>query len=86
MQTVKQNDNWLGRHMEKMTDIELSEMFAEIADFRKIGVLKGDKLRNLAIDFSKNVSHDEYGLNMRLVEDEVLFEISRRFYNALCHD
>lgn len=82
MKTINQANNWLGNRMAGMSDVELSEMFSEIADFRKTGILKGDKLRDLAKEFSDNVSRDEYSLNMRLVEDEVLFEMRRRFYNA----
>lgn len=62
---------------------ELAGLFKEIADFRRTGILKGEALRNLAREFSDNVSHTDYGQNMRLVEDEVLFEMSRRYYNSL---
>lgn len=80
---IQQRDNWLGQRMKNMDDIELAELFNEIAEFRKTGILKGEKLRDLAKEFSDNVSHTNYSENMRLIEDEILFEMSRRYFNSL---
>ena len=79
---IKQKDNWLGNRLKNMSEIELCELFKEIAGFREIGVLEGEKLRKFERDFSDNVSHTRIGECMRLVEDEILFEISRRYYNS----
>ncbi len=78
---IAQKNNWLGRKMESLNTSELSAIFEEVAKYRKTGILKSGKLRKLEADFSDNVSHTPYGECMRLVEDAVLFEMSRRFYN-----
>ena len=83
MKEIEQINTWLGQRMKNMSEAELAELFKEISDFRRTGVLKGEQLRNLAKEFSDNVTHTDYGQNMRLVEDEVLFEMSRRYYNSL---
>ncbi len=81
MSTINQVDNWLGKKMESMEDIELCRLFEEIDSFRRTGLLQEKGLRALEKEFSENVSHTSYGECMRLVEDEVLFEMSRRFFN-----
>ncbi len=78
---IKQKDNWLGHKMENISEDDLLVLFTEIESFRRTGILKGEKLRNLEREFSENVSHTRIGECMRLIEDEILFEISRRFYN-----
>lgn len=83
MNQIKQTNTWLGQHMQDMGDATLATLFKEIAEFRKSGILNGDQLRNLAKEFSDNVAHTAYGENMRLIEDAVLFEMSRRYYNSL---
>lgn len=82
MKEIEQINTWLGQRMKNMSEAELAELFKEISGFRRTGVLKGEQLRNLAKEFSDNVAHTDYGQNMRLVEDEVLFEMSRRYYNS----
>lgn len=67
-----------------MNDKEISDMFNEIAKFRKIGLLQSkSRLRALEVEFSDNVSHTPYGDCLRLIEEEVLFEMSRRYYNQI---
>lgn len=83
MKEIKQVDTWLGRRMQDIGEAALAELFEEIAEFRKTGILNGEQLRNLAKEFSENVTHTAYGENMRLIEDEVLFEMSRRYYNSM---
>lgn len=80
---IQQIDTWLGRRMQDMSEVQLATLFKEIAGFRRTGILKGEELRKLARDFSDNVTHTEYGQNMRLIEDEVLFEMSRRYFNSI---
>lgn len=81
MKKIEQRDNWLGQQMEKKTDEELRELFSEISSFRRTGLLVGGCLRAFELEFSQNVSHTAPGDCMRLVEDEILFEMSRRYYN-----
>lgn len=69
MNDIPQLNTWLGQRMQDMGEAELAGIFKEIADFRRTGILKGDALRNLAREFSD--------------EDEILFEMSRRYYNSL---
>lgn len=83
MKEIRQIDTWLGCRMKDMSEADLSSVFKEIAEFRRTGILKGDRLRNLAREFSDSVTHTDYGQNMRLIEDEVLFEMSRRYYNSI---
>lgn len=78
---IKQKNNWLGNKLDAMPQNQLMVLFKEIAEFRQTGMLSGNELRNLEKEFSDNVSHTTYSECMRLIEDEVLFEISRRFYN-----
>lgn len=83
MKKIEQIDTWLGHRMKNLNEMELAELFKEIVAFRRTGILQGDKLRSLARDFSDNVTHTDYGQNMRLIEDEVLFEMGRRYYNSM---
>ena len=76
---IKQVDTWLGRRVESLSAAELCALFKEIAEFRRTGILTGNRLRNLSREFSENVTHS--AMDMRIVEDEILFEISRRYYN-----
>ena len=82
MEEIYQIDTWLGKCMQNMKTEQLLVLFKEITIFRRTGILQGENLRNLAKNFSNNVTHTDYGRNMRLVEDEGLFEMSRRFYNS----
>lgn len=80
---IQQKDNWLGHKMENISDPDLFALFEEITEFRRIGILVGGTLRALEREFSDNVSKTSYGECMRLVEDAVLYEMARRFHNAL---
>ena len=83
MEPIQQRTNWLGQKMADMSEDMLSSLFVEISNFRDTGLLVGGNLRNLEKEFSDNVSHTPYGDCMRLVEDEFLYEMSRRYYNSL---
>ena len=83
MEPIQQRTNWLGQKMADMSEDMLSSLFVEISNFRDTGLLVGENLRNLEKEFSDNVSHTPYGDCMRLVEDEALYEMSRRYYNSL---
>ena len=78
---LQQKDYWLGHRIAAYEPTELMALFEEIYDFRRTGILKGGKLRALEMEFSANVSNTKGGDCLRLVEDEVLFEMSRRYYN-----
>lgn len=78
---IKQKDTWLGNRLEAMSQDEILEIFKEITQFKRTGLLEGRRLRRLEAEFSENVSHTPGGECMRLVEEEVLFEMARRFYN-----
>ena len=83
MKPIEQRKNWIGQKLADMSEDMLSSLFVEITNFRNTGILKGGNLRNLEKEFSDNVSHTPYGDCMRLIEDEVLYEMSRRYYNSL---
>ena len=78
---IKQKNNGLGAKMSAIPQNQLMILFEEIAEFRRTGILSGGELRDLEKEFSDNVSHTPYSECMRLIEDEVLFEMSRRYYN-----
>lgn len=78
---IEQRENWLGNRLKALTQSELLELIEEITSFRRTGLLKGGKMRTLEKQFSENVSHTSIGDCMRLIEDEILFEAARRFYN-----
>ena len=78
---IEQRENWLGNRLKALTQSELLELIEEIANFRRTGLLKEKKMRTLEKQFSENVSHTPIGDCMRLIEDEILFEAARRFYN-----
>lgn len=77
----KQKDTWLGRRLEAMPQDEILKIFEEITEFKRTGFLKGERLRGLEAEFSENVSHTKGDECMRLIVEEVLFELSRRLYN-----
>ena len=83
MNPIQQQNNWLGQKMADMSEDMLASLFKEIDEFRNTGLLKGGNLRDLEKEFSNNVSHTPYGSCMKLVEYEILYEISRRYYNSL---
>lgn len=80
--TILQKDNWLGQRLGAMEETDLLYLFEEISRFQDTGILERGKLRALEEEFSDNVAHTRKGECMRLVEDAVLFEIARRFYNG----
>ena len=83
MEPIQPRTNWLGQKMADMSEDMLSSLFVEISNFRDTGLLVGGNLRNLEKEFSDKVTHTPYGDCMRLVEDEALYEMSRRYHNSL---
>lgn len=51
---------------------ELVEIFSEIKEYRRTGILKGDKFRALGRRFP-------FEIEIRSLEDAVLFEIAQRY-------
>ena len=71
--------NWLGTRMSQLSNEELCSIYEEIHSLRKTGLLSGDaRLRELDTEFRREHDCDS---NLRLIEDAVLYEIGRRFYN-----
>lgn len=74
------NSNWFAARVSELSDDDLCAVYEEVHDFRKTGILDGDAaLRKLDREFREQFDSNS---SLRLVEDAVLFEIGRRFYNA----
>lgn len=69
---------WLQQRLAAFSRDELANLFNEIAEYRRTGMLKGNKLESLESEVSEEFNTPA-GENLRLVEDEILFEISRRY-------
>lgn len=68
--------------MAELTDNELLCLFPDIAEFRRQGLLRGDSpVRDLDAKFRAACNTDNSML--RQVEDAVLYEMARRYNNAL---
>ena len=66
--------------LKKLTDKELKSAASEVIDWHKTGILKGDRLRNIANEYkSLNIPSD---ICLTLAEKEVLFESTIRFINS----
>ena len=78
------DETWFGQNIGTLAYDDLRQLFLEINSFRRTGLLASPaKLRDLERQFSNTIhSHG----NLRIVEDEVLFEMDRRFYNQGCSD
>lgn len=70
--------NWLEERFKQASDEELFAIFTEIAEFHREGVLRPDaKLRDIEWGYRAVVCTTSSLL--RTVEDQALFEMSRRF-------
>lgn len=74
--------NYIGEHLSNISDEELCVIFKEIAEYRQEGILNGNSLRDLAKVYA-DVLQTSVSECIRLTEDAVLFEMSRRFHNIL---
>ena len=74
--------NWLGEYTSNMSNKHLCAVFKEIVEYRQEGVLGGSLLRDFAKTYAEN-SLNSVSECIRLTEDAVLFEMSRRFHNSL---
>lgn len=77
---LKNQPNWLGQRMVAIDDDTIRKLFIDIANFRRTGILSKDSyLHNLDKEFSAEIHNKDN--HLRIIEDEVLFEMGRRFYN-----
>ncbi len=79
---IASRHNWLGEYTSNMSNKHLCAVFKEIVEYRQEGVLGGSLLRDFARIYAKN-SLNSVSECIRLTEDAVLFEMSRRFHNSL---
>ena len=71
--------DWISIRVSIESGQSLMTMLDDIRSFRKTGVLRDDStLRVIDREFTAQFSTDS---NLRLVENAVLYEISRRWYN-----
>ena len=79
---IEARDHWIEDITSALDDHTLCEMFEEVVEFRKSGVLKKEsKLRGLSRQFEEHTHVDNGWL--RQAEDAVLYEMSRRYHNSL---
>ncbi len=77
---LKNQPNWLGQRMVSIDDDTIRKLFIDIANFRRTGILSKDSyLHTLDKEFSAEIHNKDN--HLRIIEDEVLFEMGRRFYN-----
>mgnify|MGYP000801666895 CR=1 FL=1 len=70
---IKQMNNWLGNRVEAFSDEDLREMFLEISDFRRTGLLTGpSKLRKFEREFSDHVQNHDLQSGYFLRGDEIM--------------
>lgn len=71
--------NWLSIRVAVINARELCQLYKDIYDFHKTGVLaENSEMRTIAEEFEREIS-GEY--NLRIVEQAILNELGRRFYN-----
>lgn len=78
---IAPHNNWTGMVAAAFTEKELLTMFAEIAEYRRTGILADETLLRRYETRYRDETGDEGVLALRLLEDTILFEISRRYYN-----
>lgn len=78
---IESRNHWIENITSALDDHTLCEMFEEVVEFRKSGVLKEEaKLRGLSNQFSEHSYIDNGWL--RQAEDAVLYEMSCRYHNS----
>ena len=78
---ITPHNNWTGMTTAAFAEEELLTMFAEIAEYRRTGILADETLLRRYETRYRDETGDEGVLALRLLEDTILFEISRRYYN-----
>ena len=81
---IENRDHWINQIMDKVSDYELTAMFADLTEFRRTALLKLESpVRALDRIFRKQCGQNDAML--RVVEDAVLYEMARR-YNNMAED
>lgn len=77
------DEHWLSQMVANKTDQQLITMYEEVCIFRNTGVIPKEcqALRDLARDIQAVTRADN--IQLRMAEDALLFEMSRRYYNSL---
>lgn len=81
MRIIESTAGWLGSMLDGLTEMELYELFDEIAEHRASGNLKEDgEIIKLSTPLAEQLASDIASTNP-MVEDSVTFEIARRANN-----
>ena len=81
---IENRNHWIDQIMDKVSDYELTAMFADLTEFRRTALLKPESpVRALDRIFRKQCGQSDTML--RVVEDAVLYEMARR-YNNMAED
>lgn len=76
-------NNWLAKTIGQKNDHDLANLYTDIVGFRKTGLLPPHStLRELTNELEKKMSIPSTTF-MRQVEDAILYEMARRYYNLL---
>lgn len=77
------DEHWLSQMVANKTDQQLATMYEEVCIFRKTGVIPKEcqTLRDLAREIQAVTKADN--IQLRMAEDALLYEMSRRYYNSL---
>lgn len=83
IQQKSADEHWLSQMVANKTDQQLVTMYGEVCIFRKTGVIPKEcqTLRDLAREIQAVTKADN--IQLRMAEDALLYEMSRRYYNSL---
>lgn len=81
MRIIESTAGWLGPMLDGLTEMELYELFVEIAEHRVSGSLKENgEVMKLSMALAEQLASD-ISSTIPMVEDSVTFEIARRANN-----
>lgn len=76
-------NNWLAQTIGQKNDNNLANLYTDIVEFRKTGLLSAHStLRELSNELEKEMARPTTTF-IRQLEDAVLYEMARRYYNLL---
>lgn len=79
---IENRCHWIDQIMDKVSDYELTAIFADLTKFRRTALLKPESpVRALDRIFRKQCGQSDTML--RVVEDAVLYEMARRYNNTV---
>lgn len=79
---IEISNNRVDQSIGQKSDKELSMLYSEIVEFRRVGVLPGNSLLcNLSDELEKE--NNIPASLLRRTEDAVLYEMARRYYNLV---